>query len=128
MKTQHTPTPPPTPPGTTEPTHSIWYLEQGGALTYRAGGEERLVVTYGRVWATQTGCGNDLVLQAYDVLNLRAGQIVVLEGWPCAGVDVQTNNRPARKSSLWLDRLRSLKARFTRISQPQHPCIELANY
>jgi hypothetical protein len=125
MKTQHTP-PPPTP--TTELTHSIWYLQQGGALTYRARGNERLLVTYGRIWATQTGCGNDLVLQAHDVLNLHAGQTVVLEGWPCAGVDVQTHNRPARKSSLWFDRLRGFKARFTRFSQPQRPCIELANY
>jgi hypothetical protein len=120
MKTQHT--------LTTELTHSIWYLEPGGALTYRARGDERLLVTYGRVWATQTGCGNDLVLQTHDALNLRAGQTVVLEGWPCAGVDVQTEHKFVGQRRSWFKKLRAFQARLVQLAKAPRPCIELANY
>ena len=74
---------------TTQNVYNIWYLQAGGALTHRANRAELLLVTQGRIWATQTGSNVDLFACKGQSIRLSAGQTVVLEGWPTASVEFQ---------------------------------------
>lgn len=137
MKTHQSPLPSRTLRPSSAFQNSIWYLERGHALSYRASQDEQLRVTYGRIWLTKANCSSDYVLDAAkpdaSALYLKAGDSVVIEAWPHGAFEVRAlDSQAAAPASRALQLVRTLLKRLQRAmaepelqTQPHSACAEL---
>jgi Protein of unknown function (DUF2917) len=134
MKTHQSPLPNRTLRPSSAFQNSIWYLERGQALSYRANQDERLRVTYGRIWLTKANCSSDYVLDAAQPgasdLLLSAGDSVVIEAWPHGAFEVQALDpqaaapagRALQLAQTLLKRLQRALTKPRRHAQPHSAC------